>query len=112
MQSTFDPIKTLTRRFVSLPTLVRMQVAAKLLRWREENQETSNDEQRRVPCSCSQPQSFLEKFWDEVEAAHGDELYDTNPFVVKDSQASLYALKDKATATPPSLGHVLRPAVS
>ena len=63
-----DPVKRLVRRFVSLPPSARLKIAGSLLRWR--------DEQERAARS----KSFLEQFWDEVEAAHGDGLYQTNPF--------------------------------
>lgn len=63
-----DPVKRLVRRFVSLPPHARLKVAGSLLRWR--------DEQERA----ARAKSFLEQFWDEVEAAHGDGLYPVNPF--------------------------------
>lgn len=57
-----DPVKRLVRRFVSLPPHARLKIAGSLLR---------RDDGGR---------SFLEEFWDEVEAAHGDGLYHVNPF--------------------------------
>ena len=60
-----DPVKRLVRRFVSLPPHARLKIAGSLLR--------RHDGPRRGA-------SFLEEFWDEVEAAHGDGLYTTNPF--------------------------------
>lgn len=63
-----DPVKKLVRRFVTLPPNARLKIAGSLLSFR--------DEQERA----ARPKSFLEQFWDEVEAAHGDGLYPTNPF--------------------------------
>ncbi|HYG80655.1 MAG TPA: hypothetical protein VD861_09725 [Pyrinomonadaceae bacterium] len=63
-----DPVKKLVRRFVSLPPHARLKVAGSLLRWRDESER------------AARTTSFLEQFWDEVEAAHGDGLYPTNPF--------------------------------
>jgi hypothetical protein len=64
-----DPVKRLVRRFVSLPPNARLKVAGSLLRWRDEQERTARA-----------AQGFLEQFWDEVEAAHGDGLYPVNPF--------------------------------
>ncbi len=63
-----DPVKKLVRRFISLPPQARLRIAGNLLRWRDEHERTARSK------------SFLEQFWDEVEAAHGDGLYPTNPF--------------------------------
>ena len=52
-----DPIKTLASRFVSLPCCVRMEVARRLLIWRDENQNS--------------------------EQTHNDGLYPRNPFAVE-----------------------------
>ena len=60
-----DPVKRLVRRFVSLPPHARLRIAAGLLR-----------QQDRAP----RGPSLLEEFWDEVEAAHNDGLYPSNPF--------------------------------
>jgi hypothetical protein len=60
-----DPVKRLVRRFVSLPAHARLKIAGGLLRRHEGTQ---------------RGQSFLADFWDEVEAAHGDGLYPSNPF--------------------------------
>ena len=78
MKSKNDAIKILARRFVSLPPHIRMKVGEKLLRWREENQALTEFEKQR--CSCAPEKSFLEQFWDEVEAAHNDGSYPVNPF--------------------------------
>ena len=61
-----DPVKRLVRRFVSLPPQARLRIAGNLL--------------RRHDARPQRGTSFLEEFWDEVEAAHGDGLYPTNPF--------------------------------
>lgn len=81
-------IKTIARRFVSLPPHVRMEIAMRLLRWRDENDRSEEvDEKRLLSFSTSARAGFLERFWDEVEAAHADGLYTTNPF----AQTVLYA---------------------
>ena len=81
MKSSNDAIKILARRFVSLSPHVRMKVGEKLLRWREENCTSKEIERQRVSSLCCAPKkSFLEQFWDEVEAAHGDGSYPVNPF--------------------------------
>lgn len=93
MRGTIDPIKLLARRFASLPPLVRMKITEKLLRWREENQEAqAADTQYRSGSRGSK--SMIEQFWDEVEAAHNDGLYPTNPFSGERSQLLPFALKD------------------
>ena len=94
MRSTIDPIKLLASRFVSLPPSVRMKITATLLRWREENPEALETETKLVPYSCLPRKSLVEKFWDEVEAAHGDGLYPTNPFADEGSQLLPYAVKN------------------
>lgn len=58
-----DPVKILVRRFVGLPPHARLKIAGSLL---------GRD--------GGGSKSFLEEFWDEVEAAHGDGLYPVNPF--------------------------------
>ena len=81
MMRSNDAIKILARRFVSLSPHVRMKVGEKLLRWREENQAPNEiGKQSLSTCSCAPKKSFLEQFWDEVEAAHGDGSYPVNPF--------------------------------
>lgn len=81
MNSSNDAIKILARRFVSLSPHVRAQVGAKLLRWREENRVSKEiGKQSLSRSSCAPKKSFLELFWDEVEAAHGDGSYPVNPF--------------------------------
>ena len=60
-----DPVKRLVRRFVSLPPDARVRIAGNLLRRHDGPQ---------------RGKSFLEEFWNEVEAAHGDGLYPVNPF--------------------------------
>ncbi|HEY0077231.1 MAG TPA: hypothetical protein VGB73_01185 [Pyrinomonadaceae bacterium] len=61
-----DAVKTMASRFASLPDYLRLEVAARLLRWHDENRA-----------------SLLEKFWDEVERTHGDGLQCCNPFAAK-----------------------------
>jgi hypothetical protein len=70
-----------------------MKVAEKLLRWRDENQEALQSEQR-AACSCLPRKSFSEQFWDEVEAAHGDGLYPLNPFTIESAQLLPYAAQE------------------
>jgi hypothetical protein len=81
MKSSNDAIKILARRFVSLSPNVRLKVGERLLRWREENRISEGIGKHRVSLPCCAPKkSFLEQFWDEVEAAHGDGSYPVNPF--------------------------------
>jgi hypothetical protein len=81
VKSSNDAIKILARRFVSLSPHLRMKVGEKLLRWREENCTSEGINKQRVALLCGAPKkSFLEQFWDEVEAAHGDGSYPVNPF--------------------------------
>lgn len=93
MRSSFDPVKILARRFVSLPPLVRMKIAEKLLNRRDENQEAT-DKHLRAVCFVPRRKSLLEQFWDEVEAAHGDELFPSNPFAEETQSSSLYNVKN------------------
>lgn len=87
-----NSIKTIVRRFVSLPPHVRMEIAAKLLRWRDENDQAEEDDNEESLHSVSGVRaSFLERFWDEVEAAHADGLYTVNPFAQRGAQTVLYA---------------------
>jgi hypothetical protein len=72
MNSLNDPVKILARRFASLPPQIRMKVAVKLL--------GSGDEKQEGHGPCGRRKSFLERFWDEVEAGHDDGLYPMNPF--------------------------------
>lgn len=100
MSNSTGPVKLLARRFASLPPIVRMKISEKLLRWREENEEANRSGKPRARCSCLPQKSLLELFWDEVEAAHGDELYPTNPFAGENSNPLLYAVKDNALQRP------------
>jgi hypothetical protein len=65
MGSSRNPIKALANRFVSLPPLIRMKITKTLLE---------------VYTSEQSEKSFLERFWDEVEKAHGDRSDAVNPF--------------------------------
>lgn len=87
MNSLNDPVKILARRFVSLPPQVRMKVAGTLLGWRE-----ADEEGRKINCRSERKKSFLEMFWTEVEAAHGDGLYPVNPFAKAGAGQMLYGL--------------------
>ncbi|MDT5060900.1 MAG: hypothetical protein QOH63_1359 [Acidobacteriota bacterium] len=78
-----DPIKTLVSRFVSLPYLVRMEVAGRLLRWRDEAQNLEKAEAPGLALNGQRRKSFMEQFWDEVEKTHNDGLYPRNPFTEK-----------------------------
>lgn len=100
MSNSTGSIKLLARRFVSLPPDVRTKVAARLLRWREENQETMESEAHRPPDDRPRRKSLLEQFWDEVEAAHDDGLYPVNPFADERSQPSPLHLKDNPARYP------------
>jgi hypothetical protein len=92
MKSSNDAIKILARRFVSLSPQVRAEVGERLLRWREENQASKGIEKQTIACSCAPEKSFMEQFWDEVEAAHGDGLYQSNPFSSQQVRQMLYPL--------------------
>lgn len=94
MRSTIDPIKLLARRFASLPPLVRQKIAERMLRWREENQDAKQAGHYAFAHSCLRRKSMVEQFWDEVEAAHGDGLYPTNPFADDRMQLLPFAMKD------------------
>ena len=86
-----NSIKTIVRRFVSLPPHVRMELAARLLRWRDENNESEESNEDNLLSFEGARQSFLERFWDEVEAAHADGLYTVNPFAGTSAQSVFYA---------------------
>jgi hypothetical protein len=75
-----DPIKTLASRFVSLPYCVRMEVAKRLLIWRDENQNSERAVAHHEAFNGQRRKSFIEQFWDEVEKTHNDGLYPRNPF--------------------------------
>jgi hypothetical protein len=83
-----DPVKRLARRFASLSPHDRLRVAGNLLRWRDENESSKTEENGEASCFPPRRKSFLEKFWDEVEAAHDDGLYPTNPFA-EETQAMM-----------------------
>ena len=93
MMRSNDAIRILARRFVSLSPHVRMKVGERLLRWREENRTSEGIDKQSVSLLCCAPKkSFLEQFWDEVEAAHGDGLYPSNPFSNEQMRRVLYPL--------------------
>jgi hypothetical protein len=100
MSNSTGPIKLLARRFASLSPAARMKISEKLLRWREENEEAIKHGKTRAGCSCLHQTSLLEKFWDEVEAAHGDGLYPANPFAVDSSHPLLYAAQESLLQRP------------
>ena len=75
-----DFIKTLAGRFVSLSPQARIKIAERLLRWRNENLAPEVRGKSRSLCAAAPAKSFVEIFWEEVEAAHGDGLYPFNPF--------------------------------
>jgi hypothetical protein len=75
-----DPIKILASRFVSLPYYLRMEIAGKLLRWREEAQDSARAGMPGKTLDGQRRKSFMEQFWDEVEKSHADNLYPRNPF--------------------------------
>lgn len=86
-----NSIKTIVRRFVSLPPQIRMEIAAKLLRWRDENDGAEEEVDADSLHSFSGARvGFLERFWDEVEAAHADGLYTVNPFANRGAQTVFY----------------------
>lgn len=83
-----NSIKTIVRRFVSLPPHTRVAIAMNLLRL---NDETDAPASQSSDGSGARRKSFLEQFWDEVEAAHADGLYTTNPFTSREAQNLFYA---------------------
>lgn len=85
-----NPIKTVVRRFVSLPPQLRMEIAAKLLRWRDENTGSEEVKEESMLSFSGARANFLERFWDEVETAHADGLYTVNPFANGGAQIALY----------------------
>ncbi|MGH9944936.1 MAG: hypothetical protein ACRD9R_21515 [Pyrinomonadaceae bacterium] len=85
-----DPVKILARRFASLPPLARMNIAERLLRWRDEESASKADAQHPRDRSYKRGLSLLELFWNEVEAAHDDGLYPTNPFTEEQSRVFRY----------------------
>jgi hypothetical protein len=87
-----NSIKTIVRRFVSLPPQARMELAARLLRWRDENSESEESKTENSLSFEGARASFLERFWDEVEAAHADGLYTVNPFADRSTQTVLYGV--------------------
>jgi hypothetical protein len=97
-----NSIKTIVRRFVSLPPHVRMELAARLLRWRDETSKQAESNKEDLLSLAGARTSFLERFWDEVEAAHADGLYTVNPFAARGAHTVLYA----APGNP--LGSLLR----
>jgi hypothetical protein len=80
MNSSINPIKALAHRFVSLQPLVRMKLTKKLLELYSSNEASRELEQPGGSCCQTPGESFLERFWDEVEEAHGDHLNTVNPF--------------------------------
>ncbi len=88
MSSLTDPVKILARRFAALPPRVRLAVAEKMLRWRDE--ESKELSEPRATCGARR-KSLLEQFWEEVERAHGDDLYVDNPFADEKPQTIIYA---------------------
>ena len=94
-----DPVKILARRFASLPASVRLKIAERLLRWREDHQASNTVEDHSVS-SCAPKTSLLEQFWDEVERAHDDGLYPTNPFADQRPQPVLCVLQENHAQHP------------
>lgn len=87
-----DAIRILARRFVSLSPPLRVRVAAKLLRSGEESQTRKETVKQDVSVNDTRKKNFLEQFWDEVEAAHNDGLYRSNPFSEQEARPNLYGL--------------------
>lgn len=85
---------------MSLPPHVRMELAARLLRWRDENNEQAESSKEDLLSFAGARTSFLERFWDEVEAAHADGLYTVNPFAGRGAQTVLYAARRNPLGSP------------
>lgn len=92
MGNSKDAIRILARRFVSLSPHLRVRVAAKLLRSGEDDPAQKETLKQKVSSVDERRKSFLEQFWDEVEAAHGDGLYRSNPFSDQEARPRLYGL--------------------
>ena len=90
MSSLTDPVKILARRYAALPPRVRLAIAEKMLRWRDEEAKTATEPQ---DSHGARRKSLLEQFWDEVEQAHGDDLYVANPFADESPQAVIHILE-------------------
>jgi hypothetical protein len=77
MHSSTSSIKALASRFASLPPLERIKLTKRLLDLGNADQtstESSGNSSRTLK------KNFLERFWDEVENAHGDHPHALNPF--------------------------------
>lgn len=86
MNSLNDQVKLLVKRFMDLSPQVRMRVSGKLLRLADEAEGLKKTNVRGDSCSRPSRKSFLEQFWAEVERAHGDGRYPTNPFTDKGTE--------------------------
>jgi hypothetical protein len=91
MGNSKDAIRILARRFVSLSPQVRVQIASKLLRSGEDSGTLQEAFNQSVSFGDARNKNFLEQFWDEVEAAHGDGLYRSNPFAETEARPFLCA---------------------
>ena len=117
MNSSMNPIRTLVQRFVSLQPLVRMKVTKKLLELYSSDQASREAEPSGASVSPLLRKSFLEQFWDEVEAAHGDQQSTANPFTQERSARALEFAAAPQTAEQggsfhPSLGLLVRSFLS
>jgi hypothetical protein len=92
MSNARDAIRILARRFVSLSPQIRVQVAAKLLRFGDESQASAETAKKKNSLQGARKKSFMEQFWDEVEAAHNDGLYRSNPFSEEETRAPFYGV--------------------
>ena len=99
MRALIDPVKILARRYASLPAHIRLKIAEKLLKQRDENQAVRPSESCCHSCGAdsARRKSLLEQFWDEVEEAHNDDLYPVNPFAIERPQPVFYALEDPSS---------------
>lgn len=78
MDAMADPIKTLASRFASLPCVLRMEIAQRLLRRQDEEQTQLAIHYGAL--NERNEKSFMEQFWDEVAKSCGDDFQSGNPF--------------------------------
>ena len=80
---------------VSLPTTVQVMPSADFEAVKRLPARTSRTTQealnQKVSLTDARNKSFMEQFWDEVEAAHNDGLYRLNPFSEQEARPFLCA---------------------
>lgn len=79
--ATMNPAKTLTYRFLSLPHLVRLEIAQSMNLLREEDEGLFDAELLDRILKRAADAKRLAELWDQVEVRYGDRSYPTNPYV-------------------------------